>query len=562
MSLLARLRISTKILVTLSLLALLNIALTSYILGQLSVLNRNTQHIVTANVEGLKLAALAKDKMMRIQQLASAEVLESNAETKAKLATDVAAALNELQGLTDRLKPFVSGRSAAAFATVEETLPAYVAVLKEVEALTSMYRDIEAAEMMTNDVAVPYGTLEQALGAVVDAQDEDMKQAAAHAQAAYGKTLWTAIGVTILGLVLVCGLSLYIVGRQITGPLVRLISAMGRLANREWETEVLGAERRDEIGEMARAVQVFKENGIAADELAALQARENEAKMRRAQRLDEVTRTFEANVSALTQGLLASATEMEGTARSMTAIAGQTTEQSIHLASSAQQTSSNVQTVAVATEELSITIREIAQQVTQSSRIAGRAVEGARRTNETVQALAATAEKIGNVVALINTIAGQTNLLALNATIEAARAGEAGKGFAVVASEVKELASQTAKATDEIGAQVTEVQEATREAVSVLQEITRTIDEMSQISTSVAAAMEQQGAATGEIARNVQEAARGTEQVTGSIGEVRQGAGETGAAASQVLTAAQQLARHSASLGQEVETFLTGVKTA
>ncbi len=183
-----------------------------------------------------------------------------------------------------------------------------------------------------------------------------------------------------------------------------------------------------------------------------------------------------------------------------------------------------------------------------------------RRTNATVQALAHTAERIGNVVQLINTIAGQTNLLALNATIEAARAGEAGKGFAVVATEVKELASQTAKATDDIGRQIGEVQAATREAVAAIQEIAKTIQEMSSISVSIAAAMEEQGAATGEIARSVQQAAHGTEQVTGSIGTVRQGAGETGAAASQVLSAAQELARHSTSLSQEVDTFLAGIK--
>ena len=369
------------------------------------------------------------------------------------------------------------------------------------------------------------------------------------------------VAAVILSVVAVGVASRVIVG-GVSRPLTTISGQMRMIAGGDLAVDVSGADRRDEIGDLACALGTFKDALIAQHAAEEAAAAENEAKMRRAEALDALTKEFEKKVTALTQGLSSAATEMEATARSMTGIADQTNDQSVTVASAAGQASANVQTVAAATEELATSIEEITTQVASSSRIAGKAQDDARRTDLTVRSLASQTEKTGNVVALINDIAGQTNLLALNATIEAARAGEAGRGFAVVAAEVKELAGQTSKATEEIGAQIGEIQAATQDVVTVIQEIAETIAEMATISTSVAAAMEQQGAATKEIARNVQEAARGTEQVTGSIETVRQGAGETGAAAAQVLTAAQELARHSSSLGAEVGTFLTGVKAA
>lgn len=370
--------------------------------------------------------------------------------------------------------------------------------------------------------------------------------------------------VALVGLValMVGGFLAWRVGRGVARPVTVLTGAMGRLASGDTEVAVPGAGRRDEIGAMARAVQVFKDALIAKRAADAAAAAEAAAKAERAGRLDALAQAFEANVSVLTQGLAGAATEMEATARAMAGTADETERQSGTAMRAAEETSANVQTVAAASEEMSASIREIAGQAGQSARIARQASEEAQRTDGLVRQLAASAERIDTVVALINTIASQTNLLALNATIEAARAGEAGRGFAVVAGEVKDLAGQTTRATGEIAGQIGAIQEASRQSVEAIRTIGATITEMAAASNAIAAAMEQQGAATQEIARNVQQAANGTGEVAQNIADVRGGAGSTGAAAAQVLAAAQELSRHSESLRHEVGGFLEGVKAA
>ncbi|GJD47734.1 hypothetical protein OPKNFCMD_0444 [Methylobacterium crusticola] len=375
------------------------------------------------------------------------------------------------------------------------------------------------------------------------------------------RATWLLVGG--VGLACAIGLALaLLIGRGITRPIDRLGRAMRALAGGDLATDVPAQGRRDEIGAMAGTVQVFRDALVAKEEADRAAAREAAAKAERAERLEAVTRAFEANVVALTENLGRAASGMEATARTMTAAAETTNGRSVEVAGAAEQTLANVQMVAAASEELSVSIGGITAQVVQSSDIARTAVDQARRTDETVQRLVKSADQIGDIVALISAIAGQTNLLALNATIEAARAGEAGRGFAVVAAEVKDLAGQTARATAEISQQIGHIQETTGSVVQAIREISGVIEQMSGIADGIATAVDQQGAATQEIARNVQHAAQGTQVVTSGIVEVQREAGSTGAAATEVLGAADQLGRYAGDLEREVADFLTGVKAA
>nr|WP_321986070.1 HAMP domain-containing methyl-accepting chemotaxis protein [uncultured Lichenicoccus sp.] len=341
-----------------------------------------------------------------------------------------------------------------------------------------------------------------------------------------------------------------------------MTEAMRRLADRDSSTEVPSIGRADEIGRMAAAVQVFKDNMIKADAAALEQEGAREGTALRTTRMESLVGDFERQIGGTVAALAAASTEMEATARSMSGNAAQTDRQATAVAQAAQSSDAGVQTVAAASEELASSITEINRQVSASAMLTGKVVQSIRQTDTTVRALAESAARIGQVVDLINNIASQTNLLALNATIEAARAGDAGKGFAVVASEVKSLAQQTAKATGDIGGQIAEVQQATQGAVEAIKEIAILIEEVGAITTSIAAAVEQQGAATGEIARNVQETAVSTRTVTDNIAGVSRAANETGASAGQVLDAAGGLSRQAETLSSEVSSFLASVRAA
>jgi methyl-accepting chemotaxis protein len=366
-------------------------------------------------------------------------------------------------------------------------------------------------------------------------------------------------GVMVILLAVVFGFALT---SGIAKPIDAITERMTALAGGDTSVEVPGVGRKDEVGEMAAAVQVFKENKIEADRLAADSEREARAKQDRAERIEKRIGEFDSIVNSVLQSLVSSGDQLEGAAQTMSANAEETNVQSTAVASAAEQASANVQTVATAAEELSSSISEISRQMATSTEITSVAVSESDRANEMVKGLAEAADRIGEVVALITDIAEQTNLLALNATIEAARAGDAGKGFAVVASEVKNLANQTAKATEEIGAQIAGIQSATKGSVDAIDRITGTIQKINEISATVAAAVEEQNAATQEIARNVEQAATGTQEVTANISGVTQAVSETGQVSSQVLASAKALSQQSDSLRTQVDSFLTDIKAA
>ncbi|MBF0336004.1 MAG: HAMP domain-containing protein [Alphaproteobacteria bacterium] len=375
----------------------------------------------------------------------------------------------------------------------------------------------------------------------------------------------TSLVSIVMGIAAAVGLGViaYFTSNGIINPVKALTAIMLRLAKGDKTVEVAGRDRGDEIGEMAKAVEVFKRNAIEMDRLTAEQEEQKKrAEIEKRRSMNEMADNFEASVKGVVQTVASASTQMEGNAQTMSSVAEETNHQAAAVAAASEEASANVQTVASAAEELSSSISEISRQVSQAARIAGQAVEEARHTNGIIQGLASAAGKIGEVVSLINDIASQTNLLALNATIEAARAGDAGKGFAVVANEVKNLANQTGRATDEISAQIAAVQAATKETVLVIRSIGGTIATISEIASAIASAVEEQGAATNEIARNVQQASAGTQEVSSNIGGVTQSASHVSEVASQVLHVSQDLEGEAGRLENLVADYLEKVKVA
>ncbi|MFY8095680.1 MAG: methyl-accepting chemotaxis protein [Niveispirillum sp.] len=421
-------------------------------------------------------------------------------------------------------------------------------------------KDAEAQELLLSTVRLDLGEWLVRINRFIDKQERDNGLIGDETRAQARDFSELMLVVCAICLVLGVGIAWWTVGSL--APLRRLTDAMLRLADGDLSTEIPAKEAANEVGEITSAVQVFKHNAIEADRLRREQAAtEERSKQARQAEMQALARRFEDQVSAVVSAVSASSTQVRQSAELLLTTAESAEERVDTVESSSIQATDNVQAVATAAGQLASSIQEIARQIEESADRTRRAAEQAAHTNSIVDGLSAKADRIGEVLGLISDIASQTNLLALNATIEAARAGEAGKGFAVVASEVKSLASQTARATDDIAQRITEIQSATGEAVKAIKEIGTTVGQVNRIATAIASAVEEQNAATTEIARSARQASDGVETVTMAVVDVREGTARTGAESKQLLMASAELTEHAGSLRNQVDHFLASVRT-
>ena len=529
---------------------------------QMRSINASAQQIQTVWLPSVRWLGDMQTQAARYRAILRDHFLTFDDNAKAKIDKNLAARLQAYDQANQTYQALISSpEERAVYGELVKVWKEYLAAANEVLE-TSRKGESSMAQDLNFEKASPIGIkVDETLTKLVEMNSKGAAIEGQRANDSYSTAV--QLGLVILGLALVAGLafSFYLV-RGVTTGIASIVTPMKALGEGDLTAVVPHQGEKTEIGTMADTLQVFKDALIAkkaADEAA---ARDADAKIQRGQRVDAITRDFEKLIGELVGSLSSSSTELEAAANTLTTTADSTGKISDSAASASQEVSSNVQSVAVATEEITSSVAEIGRQVQESSRIAADAVRQAQKTDASITELSQAAARIGDVVKLITAVAEQTNLLALNATIEAARAGDAGRGFAVVASEVKALAAQTAKATDEISAQIASMQSATWESVATIKEIGSTINLISEISSSIAAAVEEQGAATQEIARNVQYAAQRSGEVAGSITEVSRGAGETGAASGQVLSSAQVLSSDSSRLKIEVEKFLTTVRAA
>ncbi len=555
--------ISTKLVAVLSVLVALCGLTGGVALQKLSMFRDSAAHMQTDNVESLvDLAPMQADLLtyrLKIREILGSTTPQDRAVLQAR-ATELRGMLSDVEA--KYTKTISSPEEQALYTSYSDNeAKLFTAVDRALDGLT-VENAAQRVELYNRDVR-PLGTATHQLAQKL--LDLNVHGLRAHLNEgddlfAYSRNL--IVGLT--GLAVACALAFcWMLVSGIAKPVRASADNMRRLAAGDLSVDVGNAERTDEIGVLVKAMQAFKEVLVDKQRLEMQQiAGKAEADTQRKTLLASVASDFETRVGSLAKSLTENSGVMQATADAMSVTATQTNSQASAVAAAAEEASSGVQTVAAAAEELAASIGEISRQVAQSARMTERAVADARRTDTVVRALAEGAEKIGLVVELINRIASQTNLLALNATIEAARAGDAGKGFAVVASEVKSLALQTGKATEEIGAQISQIQSATNEAVIAIRGITSTIEEVSTIATTIASAVEQQGAATGEIARNVQQTAASTQMVTSNITGVSQAANDTGVAASQVLNSAAELSRQAEQLTLEVRELSKRVRSA
>ena len=568
MSFLARFRVLTKIISIVMLMAAIAAGISWLGVHALGSLNDGADEMSRASRRALT-AARANQNVLVLSRSEFRAVLDPRQENRQQVRTIVD---EQLKQLNDRIEDIGKTRDEQARAllpAVKESWSAYQQSMENTYRLLDGVKDakldeiterLHGAAMNSQAAAEELQTNMRAVATRLSERVDDFSRAAADEYLATSRllTIMAAVG-TLLGIS-----AGFLIGQfGVARPIRSIVELLRKLANGDLSAEVRGTDRKDEIGDIAKAAVVFKENGLAKARME-LEQKESEKRVAEQRKADmfKLADGFEGAVGEIVETVSSASTELEASASTLTATAERSQTLAVVVAAASEEAATNVQSVASATEELSSSVNEISRQVQELARMANEAVDQARTTNDRVGELSKAAARIGDVVELINTIAGQTNLLALNATIEAARAGEAGRGFAVVASEVKALAEQTAKATGEISQQISGIQAATQDSVNAIKEISGTIERLSEISSTIAAAVEEQGAATQEISRNVQQAAQGTQQVSSNISDVQRGASETGSASSQVLSAAQSLSGDSNRLKLEVGKFLSSVRAA
>jgi len=554
--------LKTRIIGAMAACALVIAGLGGFAALRISALNQHTTAIATNWLPSVDLIARTSEEVQVLRQMVLRHSVVSEAAAKQQIERTLGEIARGIEAFYADYGRLLTGPVEQQL--FEATHRAWRAYFTEIEPTLALSRTGQVAQAAARITSVNTELARDLNASFLALKEFNKNGSSREAEAASGlatSSLLVAGIVTLLSVLGAIAMGIWLI-RGVSLPVLRTAGVMRRMAEGDLAVNVEGKDRTDEIGQMARALEVFRANAEKARDLAAAQEAERLVKEQRTGRLADLVRGFEGRVGEMVNVLAAASTELEATARSMGSSAEHARAQANEVSGAASEASGGVQAVAAAAEELSSSIIEISRQVAQASGVASKAVETANATNATVQNLADGANRIGEVVSLISSIAGQTNLLALNATIEAARAGEAGKGFAVVASEVKSLAAETAKATDEIGQQVSQIQGATRGAVDAIGLILATVEEISQITVAIAGAVEEQSAATQEIARTVQQTAQATDAVGQNITAVSQAANDTGAAATQVLAAASELSGQSEQLTVEVATFTREVRAA